>query len=630
MRLQAIASFGILPTILYASLAASLVERQADPMITATPSALTETRSDKPVSPTSTPGGNPVPPPGQSSPEVRLPVPEPPKDGVYPIPLIDNNDEWSYPVVQVAIGVAKIPIKLAVSIHSNETWLRHLSTGVCSQGQCPVLEPGRLVKENGAVKPWNYTGQNGLMVSGNQYNLSSFEPLSETVVSWKLENFTVGVAWMEDGVEGLGEADGVLGLGPGSTFLEKLTQSSQQALSIFIGKDNGTLVIGGYLPTQASGNFTNISTEGDGVVQFNLQSLTIKGDSANLLKDVRATIDPGLPDIIIPNSVQESLTTNENTRWETTGDNFQFGSDGPKEGSRPSFVFDLGDGVQVEMSEESYTLDQKPAFRVGADDQIILGRSFLRSAYLVMDNTHRTYHLAQANVGKTDINNPVAITALNEQGEALPPNNNEVVSDPNTNGDKSSSSSESNDSASGKRNNTGIIIGGVVAGLVMLALIFGVILYRHRRSQRQINEIKGYMGSGKRLSEGSNPEVPPAAVHRSISPPSFNQEDTHLMEGYSMQQQHPPSSRGSIFREEMNMAGPTPLPPTMQYHFEDDDHLGGLHGPSSRRPLRRDQDLVRTESVISTTDVDVPAVERSVPCVPRLPMYCTRPEGTAL
>ncbi|KAF8426967.1 aspartic peptidase domain-containing protein [Tirmania nivea] len=590
-------------------------------MITATPPALTQTLSDEPPSSTSTLGGGLV-----------SPAPEPPTDGVYPIPLIVNKaDEWGYPVVQVTIGVAKVPINLAVSIHSNETWLLHSSTGVCThEKQCTVLEPDRLVQENGMEKKWNYTGQNGLMVSGNQYIFSSFEPLSEAGVGWRLENFTVGVAWMEGGVEGLGEVDGVLGLGPGSTFLKELTQSSQRALSIFMGKDSGTLIIGGYLPTQASGNFTNISTDGDGVVQFKLQSLTIKGDTANLLKDVRAIIDPGLPDMIIPKTVQESLATNENTKWTTIGDKLQFGSDGPKEGSRPSFVFDLGDGVHVEMSEESYTLAKEPAFRVGADDQIILGRSFLRSAYLVMDNTHRTYHLAQANVWNTNINNPTAITVLNNgQGEARPSNNTDIVTDPNTNinDNKASSSSEANDSASGKRNDTGIIIGGVVAGLVVLALIFGVILYRHRRSQRQINEIKGYMSPGKRSSEGFDSRAPPAAAHRSTSPSNFNQEDTHLMEGYPVQKQHPPGSRESIFREEMNMAGPMPLPPTMQYHYEYDDHLGG---PTSSRSLRRDQNLVRTESIVSTTDVDVPAVERSAPSVPRLPMYCTKPEGTAL
>lgn len=621
MRLQAIALFGILQTMSYAFLVAPLVERQAGSMI--------QNPNDKPPSPPSMPGGNLVSPPDPSSPMV---VPEPPKDGVYPIPLIRNiEDEWSYPVIQVMIGAAQVPIRLGVSIHSNETWLRYSSTGVCPQeNQCPVLEPDRLVKENGIEKTWHYTGQNGLIVSGNQYKFSSFEPSSETTVRWKLENFTVGVAWMEEGEEGLGDVDGVLGLGPGSTFLEELTRSSQQALSVYIGKYNGTLVIGGYLPAQASGNFTDISTGADGVVQFNLQSLTIKGDRANLLKDITATINPGLPDIIIPKSVQESLISNENTKWETIGDKFQFGTSGPNEGSRPSFVFDLGDGVQVEMSEESYTLAKEPAFRVGADDQIILGRSFLRSTYLVMDYTHRTYHLAQANVGNADINNPTAITVLKSgQGLALPPNTNNGSTDPNTNSYKTSSSSWANNSVSGKQN-TGIIIGGVVAGLVILALIFGAILCRHRRSQRQINEIRGFKGSGKHLPEESDSEMPPAAVHRSTSPPNFNQEDTHLMEGYPVQRQHPQGSRGSIFREEMNTAGPMPLPPKMQYHYEDYDHLCGLHGPSSRRPLRRDQELVRTESIISTTDVDVPIVERSAPCVPRLPMYCTRPEGTAL
>ncbi|KAF8458121.1 hypothetical protein BGX38DRAFT_1139092 [Terfezia claveryi] len=568
MRLQAIAVFGILQTMSYVFLAAPLVERQAGPMIAQNP-------SDKPSSPTSTPGSNLVSPPDPSSPMVRLPVPEAPKDGVYPISLIGNmEDEWSYPVMQVMIGAAKVPIRLGVSIHSNETWLRHSSTGVCPQeNQCPILESDKLVQENGIEKNWDYTGQNGVMVSGNQYKFSSFEPSSMTTVRWKLENFTVGVAWMENA-------------------------------RIFMGKDNGTLVIGGYLPAHASGDFTDISTGGNGVIQFNLQSLTIKGDRANLLKNIMATIDPGLPDIIIPKSVQESLISNENTKWATIGDKFQFGTSGPNEGSRPSFVFDLGDGVQVEMSEESYTLAKEPRFA--------------------------TYHLAQANVGNTDINNPTAITALNSgQGEALPPKTNNDFNDPNTNSDKTSSSSGANNSASGKRN-TGIIIGGVVAGLVILALIFGVILCRHRRSQRQINEIGGFMGSGKHLPEVSDSEMPPAAVHRSTSPPNFNQEDTHLMEGYPVQRQHPPGSRGSIFREEMNTPGPTLLPPTVQYHYEDYDHLGGLHGPSSRRSRRRDQDLVRTESIISTTDVDVPTVERSTPCVPRLPMYCTRPGGSAL
>ena len=130
-----------------------------------------------------------------------------------------------------------------------------------------------------------------------------------------------------------------------------------------------------------------------------------------------------------------------------------------------------------------------------------------------------------------DTNNPTATPPFdNRQGEASPPNNTNNIT-------KTSDSSGTNNSTSGKQNNTGIIIGGIAAGLVILALIFGVILYRHRRSQRQVNEIKGYMGSGKRSSEGSDFEVPPAAAHRPTSPPSSNQEYTHLMEGYSVQQQ---------------------------------------------------------------------------------------------
>jgi len=614
MWLQPIASFGILSAILYASLAASVVEHHAGPMVT--PTALTAPPNDNlQPPPSSTPENNQAPPPEPGS---RRPGPEPPKDGMYPIPLIASKEnELDYPVFEVKIGVAKV--KLAVSIHSNETWLLE------TWHRKSVLEQDRFVQENGTQKTWNYTGQNGLTASGSQYKFSSFEPFSETGVKWRLENFTVGVA-LAGSVDGLGNVDGVLGLGPGSTFLEKLTQSSQQSLSIFMGKDNGTLVIGGYLPKQANGNFANITTRGDGVVEFKLQSLTIKGNTTNLLKDVQATIDLGVPDIIIPRSAQESLTTNENTKWVISNNTFQFGSDGPKEGNRPSFVFDLGDDVHVEMGEESYTLAKEPSFRVGSGDQIILGRSFLRSAYLVMDNAHGASYLAQANVANTDIDNPITVSNIG-QGEGPPSNNTGVVTDPDFN--TASNSSGTNDSTSGKQKNTGIIIGGIVTGLAILALIFGFILYRHRRSQRQVHEIKGYMGSPKRLSEGSNFQAPSAAVHRSTSPPNFTQEDTHLMEGYPVQQ-HPQSSRGSIFREEMNTAGPTPLPPTMQHHYEDDDHLGGLHGPSSRRPLRRDQDLVRTESIISTTSVDVPAVERSALYVPRLPMYCTRPEGAAL
>lgn len=559
-------------------------------------------------------------------------IPEGLSDVVYPIPLIcSTGDGWDYPVVQVKVGVAKTPINLAVSIHSNETWLLHSSQGVCvKENQCGVLEPDRLVLEGGKEKNWSYTGQSGLEVSGNQYRFSSFEPFADTGVKWRLENFAIGVAWREVDVQGLGKVDGVLGLGPGSTFLQELTHSAQKALSLYLGKDNGTLVIGGYLPKQGSGNFTEISTEGNGVVEWKLQSLSIKGDKVNLLSDVNATINPGLPDIVVPQSVADFLTTNENTKWTMAGDKLQFGSDGPKEGERPSFIFDLGAGVHVEMGEEAYTVAKQPAFSVGKDGEITLGRSFLRSAYLVMDNDYKTYHLAQANVGNTDISNPIAITVFKDG--RVKTDNNGGDTDPN-NSISDTTANGTNDSASGsKANKTGIIVGGIVAGLVFLALIFAVVLFLNRRSKRQVSEIRGHMGSPKRLSEGSEFAEPPAIVPRSISPPNFTQENTHLMEGYpGVLQQHVTGSRGSIFREEMSTAGPTPLPSAMHDHYENDDHIGGLQGPSSRRPLRRDQDLVRTESVISEADLDGrPTVERSAPSVPRLPMYRAGPGETAL
>lgn len=593
MRLHVITVFCILHGTLRGCLAASLVETHARPMV---PSK----------------SGDNAPP---STNSVQ------PKDGVYSMLLTDSGkSDWSYPVVRVRIGVRQVPVNLAVSLHSNDTWLLSRSKGVCeSEQSCPVLEPERLQTSNGIDTKWNYTGQNDLYVSGTLYNFSSFEPLADSKGQWRLEDFTMGVAWTENHADRLGEVDGVLGLGPGSTFLQKLTQSHKQAISMYLGKDNGTLVIGGYLPTQGIGKYTSTSMAGAGVLQLLIRSLTLKTNQTVLLKDIEAVIDPGWPYINIPQSVQTALNENGN-------------SDAPE----ASVVFDLGDGVSVEteMGEDT--------FRVGDDNKLILGRPFLRSAYLVVDNTHTTYHIAQANIKNIDIGNPIAISVLSSLDSLTNPestntdgsksNSDEPSTETSTDSeDPNTDSDGATDTDSGKNINLGIIIGGALGGLALIAIVIGVFLYFRRRSRRQVNEIKGYSGAPKRLSEASAFDAPTIAVPRSLSPPDFMQEDTHLMEGYPVvQQQHTPGSRSSIFREEINTSGPTPLPPSMQYQYEEDDRIGGFRGPSSRKPLRRDQDLVRTESVVSETDVDFPSMDRSGPSVPRLPMYHTRSEGAAL
>ena len=550
-----------------------------------------------------------------------LSAPESSED-IYDIALTSNRANYQdYPAVRLEIE-QQFAIKLAVSLHSNDTWLLRSSPNVCPGLEaCPVLDLGKEVLDS-----WNYTGQDGLKLWGSKYNFSSITPTLPKGTQWNLDNFTIGVSTKVEGIEGLGDyVDGVLGLGPASTFIRQLTGTSEHKFSLFLGRDNGTFVIDGFYKNQAWGKYARRGTGIGGILPLHVQRFSLGSNDRTLLQNTNAIIDPTSPDIVIPRSRLLPLIGEPNMDLTLTSDDkIKFGQDMQEQGRWPSLVFDIGNDVTIVVREDAYTSDSQPALSIGDGDQIILGRPFLHSAYLILDHFHTTYYVAQANAILPDADLPSHMRDFNEEGQVeyqSPENQNpknqnseNQNSEPTTTEGEDVPDSESHKPSSNMK--TGAIVGGTLGGIALLASLFGIFFLCRRRSSHLP---RAYMGPHKRLSDLSLYSTQSEVMPPPYSPPSHIEEDIYLMGGYAYVGHQLEPSMGSTIYAPHN----TP--------YNTGDTSGSFQVPSSSRSFHRNQDLVRSESNATTiADLDVHENRDSQNC-PRLPMYntCTS-QGPAL
>ncbi|KAF8456411.1 aspartic peptidase domain-containing protein [Kalaharituber pfeilii] len=554
---------------------------------------------------------------------------------IVSLALSAGDNGRSYPTVPVILGKDKIKVNLAISLDSKETWLSNSSTNICIENGCRVRGPDIPVVSQG----FKYKTLGGLEVSGDFVKFETFESVPGAGDQWKLPNFTLGFAWSNTRFDLLGPVDGVLGLGPGSTFLKALkeyTKVDDLGYALYLGKDKGSLTIGGFVPAQAKSRYKDFTTSETGEYRLKVTSLFLEGkEDEEFLRDADVIIDPTFPDIAFPANMMDSLQSS--TLKLVVGENgtINFGPESPEEGNRPVFLFDL-EGVTINMTEKEYTLRGRPAFSRSYNGQVILGRPFLHSAYIVMESSNTRFYVAQADTSQV-FANPTQLSSFNTDAsgpESEQPHDGDdsIVTEPGEPQDteeQGDEDTEDSPSVSGRSNNTGIIVGVVVGGTSLLVIIIAIIFFLRRRSRRKIHEIKGYSGSPKQISEGSSYSLAATsdgAVVRSPTPPGTH-EDCHLMAAYAAQ---PPGMGGrpiSNFMEDLPGVGPVHPPTNMQYQYEYDDLPNMTRSPTAT--LRRDRDLVRTESVIS--DVVPSTGTQSSRDVPRLPIhYDTRSEGPAL
>ena len=501
---------------------------------------------------------------------------------VYDIALTSNRAiNQDYPIVRLNFGAEKkFPLRLAVSIQSNETQLFRTSPGVCPEEDfCPVLEPG----------------QGGLELSGGDYGFSSVEPVVSKGTSWRLDNFTIGIS--EEGTEDLGDyVDGILGLGPASTFIRQLAGTNDHKFSFYLGHDNGSFVIDGFYKRQAWGKYAKRRTDIGGSLPLQVRRLSLDIEDRTLLLNTNAIIDPASPNIIIPRYLMGDVVTNDGK--------IMFEQERQEQGRWPSLIFDIGDGVTIVVREETYVSSNQPAFRTGNGDQIILGRPFLHSAYLIVDHFRSTYYVAQANAILPETDKPSDMSEFSEEGQveyksiensSLEPAAIEEVKDV--------SGSEGHKSSSNM--NTGAIVGGTLGGVAFLAIFLGIFFWYRRRSPHLP---RSYMGPPKRLSDLSSYSTQSEAMPPPYSPPSHTEEDFHFMGGFAYAM---PQLEGST----------TYVPQNTQNTAE----------PSSSLPFHGNRSLARSQTMATTVSEMDDSSNRDSQGWPRLPIYNTSAsQGPAL
>ncbi|KAI5811708.1 aspartic peptidase domain-containing protein [Peziza echinospora] len=606
---------------------------------------------------------------------IELVIPSPTK---VPAPMENRNFLSGIPLFPAVFGSDENPVKmnLAISLHSKESWLSSSSSS-CNESGCRFLGA-----QEANLGDFSSPGQPGFnfTVTGQKYNLK----LKSETGNLKVENFGIGVAWEpKSNLPKLGPADGVLGLGRDSTFLKALAAGGTDitTASILYHITKSTLVIGGYYPSIVSGNFGKIELLPDS------RELKAKVDILFGEKSERAGIDtildPLYPEIRLPPNVFDNLLVEKG--WEAAF------IDGVNRTTVPSgrgtlpvqrpIIFVVG-GMTISIPVENYMDDfNQPLFTRGDSLEVVLGRPFFRSAYVVTDysGTGR-FWVAQLKTSIDNLGEPKDISGIGEKNEPSTtrisvPGETQISSE-----DAGNDSKNGNDSASDKKKKPSIaaIAGGVLGGLVFLIAILASILLCLRKRKRKMKEepkggytratsntgLRSISPSGSSISHPvgmgpipgnragtsaslyGEPEMGLAplggvggnASSQYTSPnllPQYTPENTRLMEGYSGFSDSPGQASGGG----VGVGGGASSSRQGFYEDTDDDitALRGFTRSESGGGGRRGRDstgsaLSRSMSMNTVSDVDeFESTHRpeatSGRKVPRLPIYTAPARG---
>ncbi|ETI20900.1 hypothetical protein G647_07243 [Cladophialophora carrionii CBS 160.54] len=368
---------------------------------------------------------------------------------------VTGDDYQDLYFIDVNIGTPPQPFSLLLDTGSSDTWVPSTDASICVYGRC---EHGAYVKNMSSTYSLVEEGTFFLQYADLTYAkgdyftdvLSFSEAVSITNTTMTNANDTDNT----QGVMGLGFRKNLASLRNGEildfrTVPEQLKAQGhidRVAYSLYLDSsdDNrGSILFGGIDPTRYTGELVALplSTDQDGeysefrvaLTQMSIhdgnstRALTQPSFSKPALLDSGTTLS-NLPQDVI-NVITEGLgaTLDEDTATRYVPCSYRQ--------SNASLVYTFGglDGVNVSVSlseliseqlgDESMYSDGTPAcalrIALAGDGDVILGDSFLRSAYVVYDLENFVVALAQAKVDDKAPDDDAAVTAI-PSGTALP------------------------------------------------------------------------------------------------------------------------------------------------------------------------------------------------------------------
>lgn len=345
-----------------------------------------------------------------------------------------NVSTVSY-LIELKIGTPGQPVKVAIDTGSDELWVNPVCSSVKDKDQkTECVDNGQYSVKQSTTAQKSTSSKNIPYGKGDvniQYYRDSISIPNSTVT---LNEVVFGVATSSKDLN-----EGIMGLGFGNNvnlkynnmidtlYLQNVTKS--RAFSVALGSANsinsGAISFGGVDTKKFSGKLTQVPMLGpQGTetirrywVQLDSVGMTTGGSSNGKSKTYSGSqlpivIDSGSTLSYLPQSVVSSMATDTGAVWSSSGGVYATKCDQLPAAADSSVDFSFGNGtykVSVptrdffwSMGGDSCVLGAVPV-KSGSDSTSLLGDTFMRSNYIVFDQTSDAVFMAPyANCGTNE------------------------------------------------------------------------------------------------------------------------------------------------------------------------------------------------------------------------------------
>lgn len=325
-----------------------------------------------------------------------------------------------------------------------------------------------------------------------------------------------------------------VGLAKGSTLLDKLVEQgtiAARAFSLFVGTDvrytqdwdpnakdgdyPGSIVFGGLDFAKQGSTFMRGDLDGNGIPALNVTGIKVHDEHAvyDIMDQLGAVsyaaeIDVSSPFILVPQVTAEAIRSKRENTWNTDGD---ITSKTYHRGNISMVVSVMGDAgvgareVNITMAESIWAWDKsyyvKPQVtkekyfpfvinRSSNRARVILGRPFLKAAYLAINYDSNQFQVAPASYSSNSQIKPFQAVAADGSNrlESFPTLASTEILPTGTASPTSAASSTTSTAvptSSSSSTSTGAIAGGVVGGVFGLLAIAGLFFLFLRRKNKK-------------------------------------------------------------------------------------------------------------------------------------------------
>ncbi|KAI0136251.1 aspartic peptidase domain-containing protein [Xylariales sp. AK1849] len=426
------------------------------------------------------------------------------------IQLSGNRSSESY-FLQLYIGTPEQPVKVIIDTGSDELWVNPNCSSSGDAQQC---------NSYGFYDPRKSSTMNNTQATTNV----SYADGSQVDLTYYTDTITLSTGLQVPGAKfGLGTAStgltsGILGLGFGEStantdyqnFIDQLASqqiTNSKAFSLALGNQTtssgGIIIFGGVDTKKFSGqlvpNDILPNQNGESISRYWIQTtsiglITSDGKSTNYSgSDLAMVLDTGTTLTLLPTALVNAMAHDFQATMDEKVGAYVLSCSQLQNGSFVNFSFGSV-AIAVPISDFIYQSGQTCLMGAQPSDEIsILGLNFLRSAYVVFDQTLNTISLAQyVDCGQNEQVMPSS-GAAGFVGECVVRANTSTTTptnSPTASPTASSSPAQTGDNPSGLSAGAkaGIGTGVGVAGVIAIAAALYFFVFRTRRKASNDNE----------------------------------------------------------------------------------------------------------------------------------------------